>query len=180
MELFKLVKAKSQCIIQNCLIISTVSVVTWMTISAMLKRKNRNKLKDSQCINNETIPTPLIVITGCDSGLGYSIVMRYLNGEHLNVNQNNLMNLQTYNYNKLIIPYNIAIVAFCLNPNGPGAKRLRSLKNSNIQLFVKKLDLTNIDSIKKSAEFVNTLLKKTFEESGNANKISYFKYGKCK
>lgn len=182
MELFKLVKVKNQCVVQSCLIISMVSIATWMTISTMLK-KNRKKQNDSQCINSEIIPTPLVVITGCDTGLGYSIVMRYLNGENLNDNENNYyisMNFLTNNHKKLIVPRNIAIVAFCLNPNGPGAKQLlqHSLKNTKIQLFIQQLDLTNAESIKKSVEFVNTLLKKNYDESDTATEIGYYKYGK--
>ncbi|XP_060844494.1 D-beta-hydroxybutyrate dehydrogenase, mitochondrial isoform X2 [Rhopalosiphum padi] len=117
---------------------------------------------------------------GCDTGLGYSIVMRYLNGEHFNKNQkkSKIHDLLFFNNKVLIVPSRIAIVAFCLNPNSPGAKYLHqlSLKNNNIKLFVRQLDLTDTDSIKTGVNFINDLLQQNIDIIDSHDKTVCLKY----
>jgi len=110
--------------------------------------------------------------------------MRYLKGEHLNKNQNDnkIYNMLFSNNKALLIPSRIAIVAFCLNPKSPGAKCLvqHSLKNNNIQLFVRQLDLTDTGSIKTSVTFVTDLLQQNVDIVGPHNETVVMKYGMCK
>jgi len=159
MKIFQILNVKNHYVIQSCLAISLVTVTTW--IAKILRKKIKIRQNDNaqQCVNNDIMLIPLIVITGCDTGLGYSIVMRYLKNEHKN--QNNSKIYDVFNNKALIIPSRIAIVAFCLNPISPGAKYLRQLsyKNTNITLFVRKLDLTDTDSIEDGVYFVKRLFQ---------------------
>lgn len=173
-DIHKISKMKNHYIIQGFL--TFVSVMAFL--SFVLKKRNtkqQNK-KYLHYKNNETVPTPLIVITGCDTGLGYSIVMRYLTYDNCNESQNynNVINLQMFNC-KQIVPKHFAIVAFCLNPQGPGAKKLLqlALTNHKIKLFVRQLDLTDKDSIKNGVDFVNALLEYNINENE-----AHDKYGK--
>ena len=182
MEIFQIINVKNHYIIQSCLVISLITVTTWITI---LRKKNKirhNNNAQKYC-NDKINSIPLIVITGCDTGLGYSIVMRYLKGENFNKNQkdNKIYNL-LFNKKALIIPSRIAIVAFCLNPNSSGAKCLLqlSLKNNNIQLFVRQLDLTDTNSIKTGVTFVTDLLQQNFDIIGTHNETISLKYGMYK
>lgn len=164
-------------VVRTIILISVVSVTVWKTISILSKKKTR---KD-QNKNDQIILIPLIVITGCDTGLGYSVVMRYLNDGHSNENRttNRIYNLLMFKRKQFIVPTKIAIVAFCLNPNGAGAKRLHQLSvdNNKIKLFVKQLDLTNTDSIKNCADFISDLLQQNVDENGALNENGCFKYG---
>lgn len=173
---------KNHYVIQSCLAISLVTVTTWVTKILRKKIKIRQNDNAQQCVNNKITSIPLIVITGCDTGLGYSIVMRYLKGEHVNKNQNDSKIYNIFNNKALIIPSRIAIVAFCLNPNSPGAKCLLqlSLENTNIQLFVKQLDLTDTDSIKTGVSFVTDLLQTNVDINYSHNEAVFFKYGMYK
>ncbi|VVC31073.1 NAD(P)-binding domain,Short-chain dehydrogenase/reductase SDR [Cinara cedri] len=161
-EIFKYIKVTN--IIAQCCLITSISVT--VAISVLLHKRNRKK-------QNENITlTPLIVITGCDTGLGYSIVMRYLNGSHSpNQNYSKLFN-GLFNHNKLKIPSKIAIVAFCLNLNSTGAKYLfqKSINNTNIELFIRQLDLTDKNSIKNGVTFIIELLENNLDENGKHNK----------
>lgn len=116
---------------------------------------------------------PLIAITGCDTGLGYSIVMRYLNGLYCDEERS-----KSFDYKQLFVPQKFAIVAFCLNPEGLGGNRLieQSLKSSGVKLFVRQLDLTDVHSIKRSATFIVDLLTENVDENGTPNKTGRFKY----
>lgn len=109
--------------------------------------------------------------------------MRYLKGNYINENQKNgkIHDFLFFSNKSLIVPSRIAIVAFCLNPNSPGAKCLHqlSLKNNNIQLFVRQLDLTDTDSIKTGVNFINDLLQQNIDIIGSHNKTFSFKYGMC-
>jgi len=172
-EIFKMVKVKNHYVVQSCLVLSFVVVTTWVTISIFKKKKNRKQ----QNYDDKIILTPLIVITGCDTGLGYSIVMRYLNDDHCNENKNYCQvynHLSKFYFKKLTVPNKIAIVAFCLNPNSPGAKCLLqlSLKSNKIQLFVRKLDLTDSESIMNGVAFVKNLLEYDGIENKMPNKYS--------
>lgn len=171
-EIFKYIKIKNHTFQSH--LITYISVLVCMAISVLLYKKNKKTQNDNDYHkeNENNILTPLIVITGCDTGLGYSIVMRYLSGAH-NSNQDNnkVCNFPLFNYNKLEIPSKIAIVAFCLNPNSIGVKCLfqKSLNNINIQLFIRQLDLTDKDSIKNGVIFITDLLKHNFEEYKHNN-----------
>lgn len=164
---------KNYGVLQSCLMISLVAFTAWLTSVFFQKNKKRE-----QNDNDKIMQTPLIIITGCDTGLGYSIVMRYLNNGHLDENQyfHKIFQFPMLSYKKNIIPKNIAIVAFCLNPSGSGAKRLLELsqKNSNIKLFVRHLDLTNADSITKGVTFVTNLLDQNFDENYTNNEIKCY------
>lgn len=182
-EVLKIIKDKNHYTIRNCLVISMVSVVAWITKSVLLKKKIKTEQNNyNQQYENEKC-IPLIVITGCDTGLGYSIVMKYLNGGHCieNLNNVNTYNFPIFKSKKLIIPRHIAIVAFCLNPNGSGAKCLlqQSLENKNIHLFVRQLDLTDKDSIKNGVTFISNLLEQNVEDIITSYEKG-FKYSKCK
>lgn len=146
-----------------------------------IKKKSRKVDNSQPNTNDKIIPIPLVVITGCDTGLGYSIVMKYLNEDHYTTNQNYsyLHNLPGFNHKKIIIPSKIAIVAFCLNPTGPGANCLikQSLKNGKVRLFIKQLDLTNSNSIKSGVTFVTDLLQENFDENGKPSETGCFQYG---
>ncbi|XP_022178484.1 retinol dehydrogenase 7 [Myzus persicae] len=177
MKIFQIINVKNHYVIQSCLVISLVTVTTWIT--AILRKKKKIRLNEN--VNNKIISIPLIVITGCDTGLGYSIVMRYLKGEHFSKNQNNSKiyhNLLFFNNKPLIIPNRIAIVAFCLNPNSPGAKCLLqlSVKYTNIKLFVRQLDLTDTDSIKAGVTFVTDLLQQNVDINWPHDEAVFFKY----
>lgn len=180
MEIFQVIKVKNH-IIHSGLALSLISVTAWMTISVLLKRKNRKNDNGQHYTNDTLIPIPLVVITGCDTGLGYSIVMKYLKDDHCTTCQNSsyVYNLLGFNRKKLKIPSKIAIIAFCLNPNGPGAKCLikLSFENRKIQLFVKQLDLTNSDSIKNGVMFITDLLQQNVDQNGKPNETGCFKYG---
>jgi len=178
--IFNITKPRNHYVL-SFLAFSLVPVMAWIT-SVLLKRKN-HIVQDN---NGKILLIPLIVITGCDTGLGYSIAMRYLKDEHCNKNYNKLFNLLMFNYKKIIIPKKIAIVAFCLNPEGFGPNCLikQSLKNSKVKLFVRQLDLTDSDSIKNSVTFIVDLLEQNIDENGipyengTPNEIgSCFKYG---
>lgn len=149
--------------------------MVWRTV----KTKNRKNNNGHRCTNDKILPIPLVIITGCDTGLGYSVVLRYLNENHYTMNQNYsyLYNLPGFNYKKLIIPSKIAVVAFCLNPTGPGPNCLikHSLKNKKIILFVKQLDLTNSNSIKNGVTFVTDLLQENYENN-KLSETGCFKY----
>lgn len=179
MKIFQILNVKNHYVIQSCLAISLVTVTTWVTKILIKKIRMRQNDNAQQCVNNKIISIPLIVITGCDTGLGYSIVMRYLKGEHINKNQNVNKIYNIFNNKALIIPSRIAIVAFCLNPDSPGAKCLLqlSLKNTNIQLFVRQLDLTDTDSIKSGVRFVTDLLQTNVDINDSHNEDVFFKYG---
>jgi len=139
-------------------------------MSILLKRKRR--IRTLQDKNGNIIFIPLIVVTGCDTGLGYSIVMRYLNDEYRNEKYNKIFSYKT------IVPKKIAIIAFCLNPKGSGASCLiKQSENSNVKLFVKQLDLTDTDSIKKGVTFIVDLLTKNIDENGTPSETGYFRYG---
>ncbi|KAE9523969.1 hypothetical protein AGLY_015616 [Aphis glycines] len=142
-----------------------ITVTTWITKILRKNNKIRQNSNARQFISDKITSIPLIIITGCDTGLGYSIVMRYLKGNYINENQKN-------------VPNRIAIVAFCLNLNSPGAKCLHqlSLINNNIQLFVKQLDLTDTDSIKTGVNFINDLLQQNIDIIGSHNKTFCLKY----
>lgn len=180
MQIFTIIDIKNR-YVQSCLVISLVSVTTWITKILKQKYKIRQNNIAQHNVNDKIISIPLIVITGCDTGLGYSIVMRYLKGEHSNKNQNDskVFNLPFFNNKALIVPSRIAIVAFCLNPNGAGAKWLlqQSLKNNSVQLFVKQMDLTSTDSIKAGANFVTDLLQQNVNKNDTYNEIGCLKYG---
>lgn len=168
-EIFKYIKIKNN-IVQSCLITS-ISVVS---ILIVLYRKNRKKqnVNDYHNGNENNVSTPLIVVTGCDTGLGYSIVMKYLSGTHnLHQNNNKVYNFPLFNHNKLTIPSKFAIIAFCLNPNGIGAKCLfqKSLNNTNIQLFIRQLDLTDKCSIENGVTFITDLLQQSYDENKHNN-----------
>lgn len=184
-EVLKVINDKNHFSIRSCLAITMVSVAAWLTKLVLLKKKNNKEQNNySQQYENEKITTPLIVVTGCDTGLGYSVVMRYLNGGHCNENLNNVhsYNFRIFKPKKLIIPSNFAIVAFCLNPNGVGAKCLlqQSLKSKNINLFIRRLDLTDKDSINDGVAFVSDLLEQNVEENRVNNEKDCFKYSKYK
>jgi hypothetical protein len=154
--------------VRTYVFISVVSATVWITISILSKKRiKREQNKKDQ------ITIPLIVITGCDTGLGYSVVTRYLNNRNSNENRNTNRIYNWFKCKKLIVPPKIAIVAFCLNSNGSGAKRLHqlSVNNNEIQLFIKQLDLTNTDSIKNGVDFISDLLQRNVDENG------YYKYG---
>lgn len=172
----KISKMKNHYIIQGFLALSFVSVVIFVSIALKKRNAKQQKKKYLHYKNNEIVLTPLVVITGCDTGLGYSIVMRYLTYDNCNESQNcsNVINLQIFNC-KQIVPKHFAIVAFCLNPQGPGAKKLLqvALTNKKIKLFIKQLDLTDRDSIKNGVNFVNALLEYNIIENEEHNK-----YGK--
>lgn len=184
MKTFQIINVKNHYVIQSCLVISLVTVTIWLTTILRKKIKKSQNCNVQQCANNKIISIPLVVITGCDTGLGYSIVMRYLKGENFNNNQNysNMYNMLFSNNKALLVPSRIAIVAFCLNPNSPGAKCLVqfSLKNNNIQLFVRQLDLTDTDSIKTGVTFVTNLLQQDVNIIGPHNEPVVSKYGMCK
>lgn len=183
-EVLKIIKDKNPYAIQSCLAISAVSVAAWMTKLVLFKKNKKEQNNYSQLYENEKIITPLIVITGCDTGLGFSVVMRYLIDGHCNENLNNVnsYNFPIFKPKKPIIPSNFAIVAFCLNPNGFGAKCLhqQSLKSKNIQLFIRRLDLTDTDSIEDGVTFISDLLEQNIEENSTSNKKDCSKYSKCK
>ncbi|XP_060858990.1 retinol dehydrogenase 5-like [Metopolophium dirhodum] len=179
MKIFPKVIVKNH-IIQSVLVISLISVTTWMTKILRKKTKRRQNDSTQQYVNDKISSIPLIVITGCDTGLGYSIVMRYLKGIHDNKNQKDskIYNFLFFNNKALIVPSRIAIVAFCLNPNGPGAKSLiqLSLKNNNIQLFVRQLDLTDSESIKTGVTFITDLLQQNIDQFGTHNETGRLKF----
>ncbi|XP_060844492.1 D-beta-hydroxybutyrate dehydrogenase, mitochondrial isoform X1 [Rhopalosiphum padi] len=180
MEIFQIINVKNHSLIKSCLVISLVTVTTLITKVLRKKNKIRQKGNAQQYISDKITSIPLIVITGCDTGLGYSIVMRYLNGEHFNKNQkkSKIHDLLFFNNKVLIVPSRIAIVAFCLNPNSPGAKYLHqlSLKNNNIKLFVRQLDLTDTDSIKTGVNFINDLLQQNIDIIDSHDKTVCLKY----
>ncbi|XP_026817855.1 D-beta-hydroxybutyrate dehydrogenase, mitochondrial [Rhopalosiphum maidis] len=180
MEIFQIINMKNHYLIKSCLVISLVTVTTLITKVLRNKNKIRQKGNAQQYISDKITSIPLIVITGCDTGLGYSIVMRYLNGEHFNKNQkkSKIHDLLFFNNKVLIVPSKIAIVAFCLNPNSPGAKYLHqlSLKNNNIKLFVRQLDLTDTDSIKTGVNFINDLLQQNIDITDSHDKTVCLKY----
>jgi len=184
MEIFQIINVKNHSLIKSCLVISLVTVTTLITKVLRKKNKIRQKGNAQQYISDKITSIPLIVITGCDTGLGYSIVMRYLNGEHFNKNQkkSKIHDLLFFNNKVLIVPSRIAIVAFCLNPNSPGAKYLHqlSLKNNNIKLFVRQLDLTDTDSIKTGVNFINDLLQQNIDIIDSHDKTVCLKYGMYK
>lgn len=174
-DIHKISKMKNHYIIQGFLTLTFVSVVIFVSIVFKKRNAKQQKKKYLHYKNNEIVVTPLIVITGCDTGLGYSIVMRYLTYDNCNESQNysNVINLRIFNC-KQIVPKHFAIVAFCLNPKGPGAKKLLqvALTNNKIKLFIRQLDLTDKDSIKNGVNFVNALLEY------NINENEAHKYGK--
>ena len=180
MKILQNINVRNHYVVQSCLVISLVTVTIWIT--KILRKKISHNAQ--QCVNDKISSIPLVIITGCDTGLGYSIVMRYLKGEHLNKNQNNskIYNMLFSNNKALLIPNKIAIIAFCLNPNSPGAKRLvqLSLENSNIQLFVRQLNLTDNDSIKTGVTFVTDLLQQNVDIIDEHNETVVLKYGMCK
>jgi len=180
MKILQNINVRNHYVIQSCLVISLVTVTIWIT-KILRKKINHNA---QQCVNDKISSIPLVIITGCDTGLGYSIVMRYLKGEHLNKNKNNskIYNMLFSNNKALLVPNKIAIIAFCLNPNSPGAKRLvqLSLENSNIQLFVRQLNLTDNDSIKTGVTFVTDLLQQNVDTIDEHNETVVLKYGMCK
>jgi len=106
--------------------------------------------------------------------------MRYLKDVHANKNQKDskIYNFLFFNDKALIVPSRIAIVAFCMNPNGPGAKSLiqLSLKNNNIQLFVRQLDLTDSESIKTGVNFITDLLQQNIDQFGKHNETGHLKF----
>lgn len=171
-EVLKIVKMKNLDVVRTFVVVSVVSVTVWITVSILSKKNRREQNKNDQII-------PLIVITGCDTGLGYSVVMRYLNNGHIYENQNTNKIYNLFKRKTLIVPTKFAIVAFCLNPNGSGAKRLYQLSvdNNTIQLFIKKLDLSITDSIKNGANFISDLLQQKVNENGVLNENGCFKYG---
>lgn len=165
-EIFRYIEVKNN-IVQSCLITS-ISVVS---ILILLYRKKRN-VNDYHNGNENNVSTPLIVVTGCDTGLGYSIVMKYLSGTHdFHKNNNQVYNFPLFDHEKLTIPSKIAIIAFCLNPNGVGAKCLlqKSLNNTNIQLFIRQLDLTDKYSIKNGVTYITDLLQHSNDENKHNN-----------
>lgn len=183
-EIFKTIKAQHPMPVNSFLVISGVSLATW-TIHILLKRKSQRKQYDNNqsCFNNDkTIKTlPLVVITGCDTGLGYSVVTRYLSYKWCSKCQNNNKMISSiFGCNHLIIPSEMAIIAFCLNPDGPGAKRLKqeSRHNKNIKFFVEKLDLTDEESIEKAVKFLVDLVNRNPDENNAHNEKSQFKYSK--
>jgi len=180
MKIFQTINVRSHYVIQSCLVISLVTVTIWIT--KILRKKISYNAQ--QFISDKKNSIPLVIITGCDTGLGYSIVMRYLKGEHLNKNQNNskIYNMLFSNNKSLLIPNKIAIIAFCLNLNSPGAKCLvqLSLENNNIQLFVRQLNLTDNDSIKTGVTFVTDLLQQNVDIIDQHNETIVLKYGMCK
>lgn len=178
--IFNIIKTRNHYVLSG-LAFSLVPIMAWIT-SVLLKRKNHIIQEN----NGKILIIPLIIITGCDTGLGYSIVMRYLNDGHCNENYNKIFNLLTFNYKKIIVPKKIAIVAFCLNPKGFGPNCLikQSLKSSKVKLFVRQLDLTDSDSIKKGVTFIVDLLEQDIDENGTPYKNGTpnetgccFKYG---
>lgn len=175
-NIHKISKMKNHYIVQGFLTLTFVSVAIFVSIVLKKRKAKQQNKKFLHYKNNEIVRTPLIVITGCDTGLGYSIVMRYLTYDNCNESQNysNVINLQIFNC-KQIVPKNFAIVAFCLNPQGSGAKKLlqAALTNKKIKLFIRQLDLTDKDSIKNGVNFVNTLLEYNVNE-----KEAHNKYGK--
>lgn len=166
-DTIKIVNLKSTLVITSIFVAVLIGI---LKRRRSVKQSNKTYLHST---NNKIKRTPLIVITGCDTGLGYSIVMRYLNYDYCNKNQNHCktINLPLFNSKKLIVPNKIAIVAFCLDPQGPGAKNLlqSSLTNSRVELFVRKLDLTDHKSIKIGTTFVNNLLERNMNEIGLHN-----------
>ncbi|XP_003247453.1 retinol dehydrogenase 7 isoform X2 [Acyrthosiphon pisum] len=178
MKIFQIINVRNHYVIHSCLAISLVTVTVWMT--KILRKKKKRSHNAQQCVNNKIISIPLVIITGCDTGLGYSIVMRYLKGEHLNKNQNNskIYNMLFSNNKALLVPNKIAIIAFCLNTNSPGAKCLvqLSLENNNIQLFVRQLNLTDNDSIKTGVTFVTDLLQQNVDIIDQNNETVVSKY----
>lgn len=173
-EILKIVKIKNLYAVRTYIFISVVSATVWITILILSKKNIRREQN-----NKNQIKIPLIVITGCDTGLGYSVVTRYLNNGHNNKNQNPNRIYNLFKSKKLIVPHKIVIVAFCLNSNGSGAKRLHqlSINNNEIQLFIKQLDLTNKDSIKNGADFISDLLQRNVDENGILNEHGCYKYG---
>lgn len=150
--------------VQEIIIILMTSATVLITITIILRR-----MKPIYNPTDKLIP--LVIVSGCDTGLGYSIIMRYLNG---NGNQNNCKeNISSVFKSENLIPNKFALVAFVLNPSGAGATHLikQSLKNNKIELFVEKLDLTNSDSIKNATIFVDKLLEKKL-------KTGHLKYSK--
>ncbi|XP_050531257.1 11-beta-hydroxysteroid dehydrogenase type 2 isoform X2 [Daktulosphaira vitifoliae] len=89
-------------------------------------RHRRRPIKD--------LRIPLIVITGCDTGLGYSTVVRYTNKN---------------------ISRKIAIIALCLNEKQ--AKHLTDLFN-NINLEAWSFDLRDSKSIKQTVTRIKSLI----------------------
>lgn len=178
MEVFKTITVQHRYFVHSCLVLSMVSITAWVTISMLFKRTHRKQSNNKQqCSNNKIEPTPLIAITGCDTGLGYSIVMRYLNGEHCveNHSDNQVFNFSLTNKRKLKLPSKIAIIAFCLDLNGPGAKHLlqQSLVKQHTKLFLRQLDLTDPDSIKQSVTYINDLVKGNLEDDTHDNTNSH-------
>jgi len=153
--------------VKSTLVITSVFVAV---LIGLLKRRNVKQTNGTylHSTKDEKKRTPLIVITGCDTGLGYSIVMRYLNYDYCNKNQNHCIpiNSSLFSSKQQLVPNKIAIVAFCLDPQGPGAKNLLqlSLTNSRVELFVRQLDLTDHESIKIGTAFVNNLLEHNMNE----------------
>lgn len=162
--MFDIVKGQNRFI--SYFALSFVPVIVWMT-SVLLKKKNPTVIRQD---NSKTLLLPLIVITGCDTGLGYSIVMRYLNDEK---------HSEIFNYKKLFAPRKIGIIAFCLNPEGLGANSLikQSFKSNRVKLFIRQLDLTDTHSIKSGVTFINDTLTQNVDENGIPNKTGRFKYG---
>lgn len=172
----KMIKINNHSVIKSCWIITLVSVTTLITIIFKTLKKRQPTENDQNYRNNKLLPIPLIIITGCDTGLGYSIVMKYLNDDHYNKRQNyrKVFNFSLFSHKQIVIPNKVAIVAFCLNPSGPGAKRLHKLshENINVKLFIKQLDLTDTKSIKEAVHFVNDLLEHKINENNTNDTFS--------
>lgn len=164
MDLLDTFGIKHYCGVQQIVIILMTSATVLITITIILKRMTP--------INSTDKLIPLVIISGCDTGLGYSLIMRYLNsnGNQKKCKENTSF---VFNSNKLV-PNKFALIAFVLNPHGKGATHLikQSLKNNKIELFVKELDLTNPDSIKNATIFVDKLLEKKLE----TGHLKYSKY----
>lgn len=71
MEIFQIINVKNHYLIKSCLVISLVTVTTWIT--KVLRKNNKIRQNDNaqQFISDKITSIPLIIITGCDTGLGY-------------------------------------------------------------------------------------------------------------
>lgn len=78
----------------------------------------------------------LLVTTGCDSGLGYS----------LTVHSHNVLNM--------------SVVACVLQPSSKGAMKLKDMFANSKRFHMVELDVTKVDSVNAAKKFVQDLLEK--------------------